>query len=301
MKPVYAAVDWGTSSFRLWLLGEDGQVLGERRSHEGMMHCASAGFAPVLDGHLQALHAEPSLPVIICGMAGARQGWQEAGYLDTPASLDALVQTAVPVEGVSRDIRILPGIAQKLSDRPDVMRGEETQLLGLGLASGLVCMPGTHSKWVRLDKGNVESFSTFMTGELFAVISRHSILTHAVGDDADGEAAGPAFLKAVRQAASSEVGITSALFSVRAAQLLGFAGKTDGVAHLSGVLIGAELAGARAAYGGAREVTLVASGRLEQLYRAALNELGVTVTVVDADSAVRRGLFKAARTLWPQT
>src|SRR6516225_7965960 len=188
-QAAYAAVDWGTSSLRLWLVDRESRVLAARRSDEGMMTAAKSGFAAVLQTHLAAVEAAPDLPVIICGMAGARQGWVEAGYVDTPASLAAILAGAVIVSGQSRDIRILPGIAQRDANAPDVMRGEETQLLGaLGddaAHEALVCMPGTHSKWVRVKDGTVAHFSTFMTGELFSVVSRETILSLAVaGADA---------------------------------------------------------------------------------------------------------------------
>ena len=154
-QAAYVAVDWGTSSFRLWLVDRAGNVLGERRSHEGMMAAGKLGFATVLQSHLEAVGAEPGLPVVVCGMAGARQGWVEAGYVDTPARLASILEHAVPVPGQDRDIRILPGIAQRDPKAPDVMRGEETQLLGaLGVDAAddaVVCMPGTHSKWVRVE------------------------------------------------------------------------------------------------------------------------------------------------------
>jgi 2-dehydro-3-deoxygalactonokinase len=174
-EAAYVAVDWGTSSFRLWLVDRTGNLLGERRSHEGMMTAGKLGFATVLQSHLDAVGAAPGLPVVVCGMAGARQGWVEAGYVDTPARLASILQHAVPVPGQNRDIRILPGIAQRDPKAPDVMRGEETQLLGaLGVDAAddaVVCMPGTHSKWVRAKDGTVERFATFMTGELFDVVS----------------------------------------------------------------------------------------------------------------------------------
>src|SRR3954452_20420053 len=109
----YVAVDWGTSSFRLWLVDRAGDVLGERRSHEGMMAAGKLGFAAVLQSHLEAVGAAPGLPVVVCGMAGARQGWVEAGYVDTPAQLASILKHAVAVPGQGRDIRILPGIAQR--------------------------------------------------------------------------------------------------------------------------------------------------------------------------------------------
>ena len=135
-EPAYVAVDWGTSSFRLWLIDRAGEVLAERRSDEGMLAAAKAGFAAVLQSHLAAVEAPAHLPVLVCGMAGAKTGWVEAGYVDTPAPLSAVLKQAARVPGEARDIRILPGIAQRDTKAPDVMRGEETQLLG---ALGLEC------------------------------------------------------------------------------------------------------------------------------------------------------------------
>jgi len=300
MSPFCAAVDWGTSSFRLWLLDGDGRVLAEGRGAEGMMAARETGFAAVLDQHLGAAGAPAGLPVVICGMAGARQGWKEAAYIDTPARLADLARHAVRVEMPGRDVRILPGVAQRDAARPDVMRGEETQLLGLlaqGVASALVCLPGTHSKWVRLRDGGVDSFSTFMTGEIFAALSAHTILKLS----AEGEAApdDPAFLAGVREASNNPATIASQLFAIRAGPLLGFAPR--GAAGLSGALIGLELAGVRARHGdgGERgEVVLLSAGRLGELYRAALDEMGFAVRAIDAEAAARAGLMRAAQAIW---
>lgn len=207
-EPAYVAVDWGTSSFRLWLIDRTGVVLAERRSGEGMLAAAKTGFAAVLQSHLAAVEAPAHLPVLVCGMAGAKTGWVEAGYVDTPAPLAAVLEQAAHVPGEARDIRILPGIAQRDTRAPDVMRGEETQLLGaLGLdAAGeaLVCMPGTHSKWVRLKDDTIAHFSTFMTGELFSVVSRETILSLAVAgaEDAEDVASFKAAVRAAYEAPS---------------------------------------------------------------------------------------------------
>jgi 2-dehydro-3-deoxygalactonokinase len=222
-QAAYVAVDWGTSSFRLWSIAASGRVLGERRSDEGMVTAAKAGFAAVLQSHLAAVGAADDAPVLICGMAGARQGWVEAGYVDTPARLGAILERAVQVPGQSRDIRILPGIAQRDAEAPDVMRGEETQLLGaLGMDAtddAIVCMPGTHSKWVTVAGGTVECFSTFMTGELFSAISRDTILSHAVAG-ADAAEDGAAFRSAVTAAYETPARAANLLFQVRSRQLL---------------------------------------------------------------------------------
>src|SRR5437763_10640358 len=153
-QAAYVAVDWGTSSFRLWLVDRAGNALAERRSDEGMMAAGKLGFAAVLQSHLEAVGAASGLPIVVCGMAGARQGWVEAGYVDTPARLASILEHAVAVPGQERDIRILPGIAQRDPRAPDVMRGEETQLLGaLGVdatVDAVVWMHGTGSKGGRV-------------------------------------------------------------------------------------------------------------------------------------------------------
>lgn len=301
MTPFCAAVDWGTSAFRLWLFAEDGSVLAERRSEEGMTHAAGKGFAAILERHLAELDVAAELPVLVCGMAGARQGWREAGYLDTPCDVADIVRSALRVDSHPRDVRILPGIAQRRPDAPDVLRGEETQLLGLvaeGLRSGVVCMPGTHSKWVTLADGKVESFSTYMTGELFAVLSHHSILSAAMGGAYDVAPDNAAFLDAAKSALDNPQAVSNLLFQIRAAQLLGFAPLDEGAPRLSGLFIGLELAGASARLGPGAEVMLVASGGLGALYRSAMQACGLTVGFRNADEAVRRGLWSTARALW---
>ena len=286
--PLYVAVEWGTSSFRLWLVGKDGSVLAERRSGEGMTTAAKTGFAAVLDGHLDAVSAARDLPVIVCGMAGARQGWVEAGYLDTPAALSAIPDAAVRVPADGRDIRILPGLAQRDPSAPDVMRGEETQLLGametLGSGRHLVCMPGTHSKWVSVAAGRVAAFATFMTGELFEAIATQTILSHSVSV---GGGRGKRPAGAADQSAFC------------AGNLLHGLGAVEAKARLSGLMIGIEIAGALSMVDGDASVALVASGPLGDLYRSAFTAVGIEAADIDADEAVRAGLATAAKALWP--
>ncbi|MBR1199620.1 2-dehydro-3-deoxygalactonokinase [Bradyrhizobium sp. AUGA SZCCT0240] len=298
-QAAYVAVDWGTSSFRLWLMNQSGDVLSERRSDEGMMAAAKIGFAAVLQSHLDAVGAADHLPVIICGMAGARQGWVEAGYIDTPASLTSILQRAVPAPGGARDIRILPGIAQRDPKAPDVMRGEETQLLGALGASGeaLVCMPGTHSKWASVRGGTVERFTTFMTGELFSAVSQGTILSLAVAN-ADEAVDSQAFKSAVIAAFETPAFAANLLFQVRSGQLLFGGSPASAREKISGTLIGLELAAGMVGDRSRRDITLVASGRLEALYRLAFDSLSVAVQSIDSDDAVRRGLALAAKSIW---
>jgi 2-dehydro-3-deoxygalactonokinase len=301
-QPAYVAVDWGTSSFRLWLVGTDGRVLAERRSGEGMTTAARTGFAEVLASHLAAVAAPAGLPVLICGMAGAKQGWIEAGYLDTPAALSDIPAAAVRIPGIEADIRILPGLAQRDAMAPDVMRGEETQLLGaageLGSGDHLVCMPGTHSKWVRLSGGRVAGFSTFMTGELFEAIAKNTILSHAIADAGAISGDNAAFRAAVARMVEKPALATSQLFSVRASSLIAGLSPDDAKARLSGTLIGLEIAGALSLVADGTPVALVVSGGLGALYREALAAAGLSPTVIDADTAVRNGLAAGAKALW---
>jgi 2-dehydro-3-deoxygalactonokinase len=298
-EPALIAVDWGTSSFRLWVLDDEDKVVSESRGGDGMLFAAREGFANVLLRHLKAAKAPADRPILICGMAGARGGWAEAGYVDTPASLSAISERAIAAPGVKRDIRILPGLCQRLEGRPDVMRGEETQLLGAASAlagRALVCMPGTHSKWVTVEDGRVEGFSTYMTGELYDAISKHTILAAPDKTVAEG-AESAAFKDAVRAAFAQPGRITSQLFAARSGQLLNGATPSAALAHISGTLIGAEIGGATGSDNRHR-IQLVASGGLRSLYESAFRTLEMTAHTIDADDAVRKGLAIAAREIW---
>jgi 2-dehydro-3-deoxygalactonokinase len=300
LSAAVAAVDWGTTRLRLWLLDAAGAALSERRGDDGLISARDKGFSAVLEGHLGALGAAKGLPVIICGMAGSRQGWLEAPYVDTPAPLAAVLRGAARVSGERRDIRIVPGMAQRLADAPDVMRGEETQLAGARLAGRgrhVVCMPGTHSKWVLVEDGAVAGFGTWPTGELFSVLAAHSILRHSLGAHPAAVSADNAHFRRWCAAALEDGGdVSPRLFAIRAAGLLQGLGEADAAACLSGLLIGGEIASARRRHeAGKTPVVLVASGALGVLYSAALGLAGHAIRPVDADEAVRAGLFEAAR------
>lgn len=309
MSADFAAVDWGTSSFRLWMMGFDGQVYSESRGPEGMQHCLTAGFAPVLQAHLQRAGAQADLPVLICGMAGARQGWSEAPYADLPAPVSSLAAAALrlpadlaPNLTDKRDIRILPGLAQKDGANPDVLRGEEVQLLGLAHSGvqGLVCMPGTHCKWAQLQDGAVTGFKSYITGELFDLLAHHSILRHAMPEKGRAHAQDPAFLAALDQALADPAMLAEALFPLRASQMLGFATPEQCFARLSGLLIGAEI-GREAALQPPTAITLVGQDGLGALYAAGLERAGYLVQITDAETASRQGLLAAANEIWGMT
>lgn len=300
-SPFAALVDWGTSNLRIWLTDSQGEVIGERQSAEGMGSLNKAAYPAVLESHLSALGAPSDLPVVIAGMAGARTGWREAPYVETPAPLVGLFQHAVQPEGVSRPVYILPGVCQREGGAYDVMRGEETQLAGAleqGLNNALFCLPGTHSKWALVEDGQVRRFSTVMTGELFNLISRQSILRLSVPEDGDAEADPEIFDAAVAQALEPGFALTSVLFSIRAEGLLAPNAKINPAARLSGLLIGAEVAAIRDDLLRHGKAYLIGTGKLTHLYARALSRAGGEAVLLDGGLLVRRGLLASALSLF---
>lgn len=300
----FVAVDWGTSRLRVWTIDPDGTVLDERKSNEGMSTTGRDRFEGILESHLTAMAVPEDVPVIMCGMVGSRQGWAEAGYLPVPASLDRVAEEAVQVPSRCRDIRILPGLSKPDPARPDVMRGEETQLLGLaGISSavpetaGIICMPGTHSKWVRQSGLYVEDFASFMTGDLFAALSVSSVLRHSIGS-ASVEPGSADFRNAVQGSLDEPADILARLFSIRPAGLLHGLSAAAARARLSGYLIGQEIAGARSRFSVGPKIELVGGGVLGELYREALSVAGIGCNDRDGNDLAIAGLTRAASIIW---
>jgi 2-dehydro-3-deoxygalactonokinase len=296
-EPAFAAVDWGTSTFRLWLMTPDGTVLEERRSDEGMMTAARTGFAEVLNAHLDATGAAPDLPVVVCGMAGSRQGWIEARYIDVPAHLDEIVGSAVRVPDIGRRVFILPGLAQRAHERADVMRGEETQLLGLlhlkpGF-SGTAILPGTHSKWAEIRDGKLLRFSSAMTGEFYEVLSQHSVLRHSFAGDTTGPATEDGIAEGLEAGLANPDLLTALAFRTRAAALLSGKGPDWCSGYLSGLLVGTEIGGHRDWLAPGQSVPLIGSARFARLYGAALRQIGIDSFALDAADATIAGLKEA--------
>jgi 2-dehydro-3-deoxygalactonokinase len=304
------AVDWGTSALRVWLLRADGAVLAESRSGEGADGLSKAAFEACLNRHIAEFGAAAQgLPVVMCGMVGARNGWREAPYLSIPVALRDLPRHAMRVPDTRYDVRILPGLVRRDAEAPDVMRGEETQLLGFVTAApqftGLVCLPGTHCKWVQLQAGEVQDFHSAMTGEVYQLLARHSVLRHAVAADAVIDPASSEFTQAAKAGLARPEALLHALFSVRAAFLVAGLSAEGAAAKLSGLLIGADVGAAlRAAAPATQEATqvrLVASGPLGALYSRVLELAGVDAGRLDAEALGQSGLFQAARLLHPSS
>lgn len=299
----FVLVDWGTSHLRLWAVDDGGAVLAEAKSGEGMGATAPSAFEGILDHHLTELDVGTDVPVMMCGMVGSRQGWQEARYLSLPADLQSVADQAVRVSGIERDVRILPGIAERSRANPDVMRSEETQLVGL-LAHGmtgfdLICMPGTHTKWVRIDATGraVTGFATSLSGDLFAAVCAHTVLRHSVSGASEMD--WPAFDAATAVARDRPATALMDLFAVRAKMLLeGFEADAARSA-ISGIVIGHDIAGALERFDPPQKVMLIGGGAQGPLYRRALQAAGIAVEEADGEELARAGLFAAALHIWP--
>jgi len=287
----WIAVDWGTSRLRAWV-HESGAVTA-LSSDAGMNGLAQDGFEDALLALIEPhLSAETKTPVICCGMVGARQGWREAPYASVPAAPpDASGALQVASDDPRIAVYILPGMSQ--AKPADVMRGEETQIAGYIAAKpefdGVLCLPGTHTKWAHISAGEIVSFATFMTGEMFALLSESSVLRHSVDADGWDESA---FDEAVMDALSRPERLAASLFGLRAASLLQGLPPATARARLSGTLIGVELSAARPYWLG-REVVLIGDDKLTALYATALFAQGVTAACMPADEMTLNGLRRA--------
>ncbi len=284
-------VDWGTSSFRATRIDAAGTVLARIEAPRGILTVPEGGFPAALRELVGAWLAEGEERIVMCGMVGSRQGWQEAGYLPCPAGPLDIAAALAPVAFEGARVLLVPG----LSDRdacgvPEVMRGEETQLVGLLPAigpDGLACLPGSHAKWARVEAGRIAGFTTYLSGEAFAALRQGTILGRMMRDAPHDEAA---FARGV--ARSGQQGhLLHHLFGVRALGLFGELADSASASYLSGLLIGTET---RAAMAPGAQVHLVGSAALCARYATAIDLCGGTAVVAEDDAATR-GLTAIAR------
>jgi 2-dehydro-3-deoxygalactonokinase len=293
LSGVFIAGDWGTSRSRLFLC--DGDAVLDRVEGPGI---GQAGDPAAVFADTVARWADYGpVPAILGGMVGSTLGWVEAPYLDCPADVAALAGALVRFESAGRAIAIAPGLASlNLLGGPDVMRGEETQILGAlalapRLASGrhILCLPGTHAKWVVLRDGRVATFQTSLTGELFACLRDHSVL----GRDTDGAvpAMGAAFTVGLNRAFDPRrPALAHLLFEARSRRLREHMSAADALSFLSGLTIGADVAGMLDLLPAIETVTLVGAPALTDGYAAALDLRHIHIDTIDGDAAALAGL-----------
>lgn len=303
------ALDWGTTSLRAFLI-EDGRVIETRKSPHGIQKLPEPGgeagfnaaFTEICGPWIQA---DPALPVVAGGMVGSAQGWREAPYVPLPAAISDIARLSVSVEtDLGARLHIAPGLVQDAPGLlPDVMRGEEIQILGAvsdhpeRAEASRIILPGTHSKWVRLRAGRITDFATYMTGEVFDLLSNQSLLSRLMvgaGDEADRDTA---FLQGVDLASESGPGdLTRQIFSARS---LGLTGRMAGNLlrdYLSGLIIGHEITSARREIEPGEALLMIGEGALCARYLAAMAHLGLP-PVVRLENTAPAGLWLFARSL----
>jgi 2-dehydro-3-deoxygalactonokinase len=269
------AVDWGTSSLRGALLDGEGRVLEEKSAPLGILNVPGGDFAGTFAAQFSDWMHDASL-CLISGMAGSRQGWQEAPYAPCPAGPDELVRRLHWIE--PGRIAIVPGLSVEQGGVPDVMRGEEVQIFGAlrltGLRDGTFVLPGTHNKWVTVQEGRVTGFRTYMTGEVYGLLTQHSILARTTQADAPLDEA--TFLQGVQRSGS----LLHNAFGARALALFDRLSPSHSASYLSGLLIGEEL---RAQSPGG-DVVLIGAPALTARYGLALRQAGVATRTLGAEA-----------------
>ncbi len=293
MGAVLIGIDWGTSNLRVMRIDDTGRVLDRRADPRGAGGLAPDEFRPTLD-QVAGDWLGDGLPLRVCGMAGARGRWREVEYRPCPAGLDDLAQGLARPDAL-HDLAIVPGVAFAPGGvLTDVMRGEETQVMGLfgpGEA-GIVVAPGTHSKWVTVEDGRIAALRTFMTGELFAAVRKATILGQGMGQPGTDP---DAFRRGVERGLRDPA-VTAALFSVRVESLAGRLTPEGAGDYLSGLLIGAEIA----AQDGDRDARIIVAGApdLAARYGQALALAGHgRVETADVETATALGLWR----IWSAT
>lgn len=297
VKAKWIAVDWGTTHMRAWAIDMSGDVLAYSESDEGMKDLQQNEFEPVLLRLIENwIDNEKVTPVIVCGMVGARQGWVETPYQKTPCvPIDKNQLTIASTKDTRIQVNLVPGVMQH--EPADIMRGEETQIAGFLKSKpdfdGIVCLPGTHVKWVKIIKGKIENFTTFMTGELFGVISNNTLLSHSIDGDGWHQ---PSFEKGLMYGFENPSLIASGLFSLRAESILDGLDSESARARLSGLLLGVELHGTQN-YWQKNNVTFIGSELLTKNYQSALELMGGESELFNIEAATLAGLSSVYKDL----
>jgi 2-dehydro-3-deoxygalactonokinase len=300
MSPALIAIDWGSSSFRAYLMSANGEVLDDLATGDGIGSVAAEAYPATLKRLIGSwLDAHPSLPAIASGMVGSRHGWREAPYVPCPAGPRDVAQHLTEVEVDGRRVVLAPGLSYvDEAGAPDVMRGEETEIFGVAdFGARLIVLPGSHSKWARVEGDRVVAFKTFVSGELFASVRDHTV-AGAFAKAAPTRAPGAAFALGIERGAAaaacqSKSGLLGLLFGARSLPLMGGLAEDDAGEYLSGLIIGAEIGEGRRLYPG-EEPHVAGTEALVKRYLKAFEALGVPARAAPPRAAAR-GLFRIAR------
>jgi 2-dehydro-3-deoxygalactonokinase len=286
-------VDWGTSHVRAYRLGDDGRpdILDRRESDDGVRSVAPGRFGELLRRLVGHWIDAGERRILLTGTIGSRNGWRESKPIPCPARLDDLAAAVEPIAFDAACVRLVPGIAgADASGVPEVMRGEETEIVGAGVETGCLCLPGSHSKWVEVERGTIRRYATYLTGEAFGALGAHTLLAKLMGPEPP--APGAAFDAGVERSAEAG-GLLHHLFGVRTLGLAGRLAPSESASYLSGLLIGHEV---RAAY--TSPVAVIGAPALAALYGRAIEHCGGQATIGRGDASARGLAIIGARVAW---
>lgn len=293
--PALLAVDWGTSSLRAFTLDRNGQVISRRQKALGIRSIKSGEFEKTfVENCLPLISDAPETPVLMCGMVGSRLGWKETDYLECPTSLSALSEALQPLQTQIANISIVPGLVYRSrTGTIDVIRGEETQVLGTNLKSKKrksVCIPGTHSKWCNVESSTITAFTSYLTGELYEILCKNSVISQGIPRDSAHDAAG--FQEGLLRA---DIGgaMLHEIFGVRTAWLFDTFAPESLPSFLSGLLIGTEVKAALAHSN--CDIELLAAGQIAENYQTACAFFGIDVEIRQIEHATTAGLWSIAK------
>ena len=287
MTSRYIAIDWGSTNLRAWLYQGD-KCLESRHSEAGVTRLSGRSPEAVLADVTQHWR-DSATPVVMAGMVGSNVGWKIAPYLPVPAHFSAIGEQ---LTAVSDNVWIIPGLCVSRDDNHNVMRGEETQLLGARTLSpsSVYVMPGTHCKWVQADAQQIHDFRTVMTGELHHLLLNHSLVGAGLPEQ---QTSSGAFASGLERGLASPA-VLPQLFEVRASHVLGTLPREQVSEFLSGLLIGAEVASMSEQFAGSQSITLVAGAALTSRYQQAFHAIGRNVCAVSGDTAFQAGIRSIA-------
>jgi 2-dehydro-3-deoxygalactonokinase len=292
----FILADWGTSRFRAFVV-DDGRIVDRVSSDEGISALREGQHRDVFLKHCRPwLEREPDAPVALVGMVGSKEGWRMAPYAQCPAGPEEIARAMIEVEiGEGRKGRIVPGLScEPQAGAVDVMRGEETLCLGAGVIDGLVCLPGTHPKWVEMKHGRVARFATYFTGEMYALLRHHSMVGRPATEPEDPAGFERGLEAAERNSGRSgaRVGLLHLIFGARAAAVTGRLPSAELGPYISGLLTGDEINGAFGRFDKPREVTAIGAEERVALFGRALARHGIAVVTKDPEEALVAGIAR---------
>lgn len=298
-QPVFLAADWGTSNLRAWLIGDDDSVLHEERLPWGVGKLPPGAPERRLRDSVRPMMQAENLPAVMCGMVGSNLGIAEVPYLECPAGLDDLAASLHRVDGEGPDLLIAAGLrCTRATGEPDVMRGEETKILGWAALDAarrrgrrLVCSPGTHTKWVLMQDGRIERFITCMSGELFDILSKNGVLKTEEGPE------DPAAFEDGVRAGWRASALAATLFTARSKVVGGDMAQSAVREYVSGILLGEEIANLPRLLDAAdcATIDIIGDPELRAIYASACQLQGLGVEEHDAETAVLEGLMALYR------